>query len=57
MLYNVTVGTRSSTGDTIDLSLTGTHASWGTLVGQTYIVLSAKGSDKVQVKVVPPAGT
>jgi len=58
MVYNITVGTRSSVGDTVRLSLTGTHVSWGTLEAR-YVTLNLgpKAIYKVQVKVTPPAGT
>ncbi|MCK5253387.1 MAG: M6 family metalloprotease domain-containing protein, partial [Thermoplasmata archaeon] len=58
ILYNITVGTRSSIGDIVHLSLRGTHASWGTLDAQyRAITLGAKGSRIVQFRVTPPAGT
>jgi M6 family metalloprotease-like protein len=58
ILYNITVGTRSSTGDILYLSLRGTHASWGTLDAQyRTISLVGKGSKLVQIRVTPPAGT
>jgi immune inhibitor A len=58
ILYNITVGTRSATGDTIRLSIRGTHASWGTLDAQYQTInLGAKGTKLVQVRVTPPAGT
>lgn len=58
MVYNITVGTRSSVGDTVRLSLIGTHASWGTLEAQYRTLnLGPKAVYKVQVKVTPPAGT
>ncbi len=58
MVYNITVGTRSSVGDTVRLSLIGSHASWGTLEARYItLVLGPKANSKVQVKVTPPAGT
>jgi immune inhibitor A len=58
ILYNITVGTRSSTGDILYLSLRGTQASWGTLDAQyRTISLGSKGSKLVQIRVTPPAGT
>ena len=58
ILYNITVGTRSATGDILHLSLRGTHASWGTLDAlYRTISLNAKGSRIVQIRVTPPAGT
>jgi immune inhibitor A len=58
VLYNITVGTRSATGDTLRLSLRGTHSSWGVLDNQyTRLDLGPRGSRMVQVKVTPPAGT
>lgn len=58
ILYNITVGTRSAIGDTVRLSLQGTHASWGVLDSQyNTLSLGPKGSRTVQVKVTPPAGT
>ncbi|NOQ54498.1 MAG: M6 family metalloprotease domain-containing protein, partial [Thermoplasmata archaeon] len=58
LVYNITVGTRSSVGDTVRLSLIGSHASWGTLEARyTTLVLGPKANNKVQVKVTPPAGT
>ncbi len=58
VLYNITVGTRSSTGDNLQLSLRGTHSSWGTLDAQYRTLnLGPRGSRMVQVRVTPPAGT
>jgi len=58
VLYNITVGTRSATGDNIRLSLKGTHASWGTLDAMYRLIsLGPKGNKLVQVRVTPPAGT
>ncbi len=58
MAYNITVGTRSSVGDTVRLSLIGTHASWGTLEARdTTLDLGPKANRKVLLKVTAPAGT
>jgi len=58
ILYNITVGTRSAIGDTVRLSLQGTHAPWGVLDSQySTLSLGPKASRTVQVKVTPPAGT
>ncbi|UCC93233.1 MAG: M6 family metalloprotease domain-containing protein [Thermoplasmata archaeon] len=58
ILYNITVGTRSATGDILYISLRGTHASWGTLDAQYHTIsLGPKGSRIVQIRVTPPAGT
>ncbi len=58
VLYNITVGTRSATGDTVLLSLRGTESSWGILDSRfSTLSLGPKGSRVVQVKVTPPAGT
>jgi len=58
ILYNVTVGTRSSLGDTIILSVRGAQASWGSIPSSMRIlVLGPKGTRVVQLTVTPPAGT
>jgi uncharacterized membrane protein len=56
--YNITVGTRSALGDTIDLSVTGTHSAWGHL-STTYqtLNLGPKGYALVKLEVTPPPGT
>jgi M6 family metalloprotease-like protein len=58
ILYNVTVGTRSSLGDTVILSVRGPQAAWGAIPGSVRtLVLGPKGTRVVQLTVTPPAGT
>ncbi len=58
MVYNVTVGTRSAIGDTILVSLVGTHSSWGYLDARdTTLNLGPKAIKVIRVEVTPPAGT
>lgn len=56
--YNVTVGTRSSLGDTLTLTVVGPQAAWGSIpTALRTITLGPKGTWTVPLKVTPPAGT
>ena len=56
--YNVTVGTRSSLGDTLTLTVVGPQAAWGSIPSSLHtITLPAKGTWVVPLRVTPPAGT
>jgi immune inhibitor A len=58
IVYNVTVGTRSSLGDTVILSVRGAQAAWGSIpTSVRTLVLGPKGTHLVQLTVTPPAGT
>ena len=58
IIYNINVGTRSAVGDTLDLSLAGTHVSWGHLdVSYHTLTLGPKGYSSVTLLVTPPPGT
>ncbi len=58
IVYNVTVGTRSSLGDTLTLNVRGPQASWGSIPGSlTTVSLGPKGTRVVPLTVTPPAGT
>jgi immune inhibitor A len=57
-LYNITVGTRSAIGDTVHITLTGTHSSWGWIASSEMTLnLGPKGAKTIQIKVTPPSGT
>ena len=58
LTYNVTVGTRSSLGDTLSLTVVGPQASWGSIPSSLRtITLAAKGTWTIPLRVTPPAGT